>query len=241
MCSVRMGLQQIAGLALLITLACATTAAHGQERAQPIRKQELWVSLEVKGRLPKVFKDLLGKDLYKRFKLDGELAYRSADVFYAPRQVYTDLGASFKLNSHFNIGAVHRISFRPEDNTKHRTSLQLNYETKWKRFDLEYRLSYQHNYTDLGSQREMIRNKFSVGYDFQNFKFDPEISTEFFTWVGYQGIQYTGTRQSIGTSYSLSKAHKISFKMIHDREHGIAWPTYRWIYSVGYSLSLADL
>ena len=239
--SFRMGFPWIAGLAFVITLACTSAKTYAQERAQPIRKHELWVSLDVEGGLPKVFKDLLGKDLYKRFKLTAELGYRSDDVFYAPRQVYTDLGANFKLNGHFDIGVVQRISFRPEDNTKHRTSLQLNFDTKWKRFGLEYRLGYQHNYTEFGSAREMVRNKFSLSYDFKNFKFDPEISTEFFTWVGYQGIQHTSTRHSIGTSYSLSKAHKISFKLIHDRDHGVAWPTYRWIYSIGYALDLRDL
>lgn len=214
----------------------------GQEdRAQPLREQELWSSVGIQGRMPGFFEDMLGKDTYKRIRLAGEGGYRSADAFFAGRQVYTDLSARYKVSKHLNFVGEHRFAFRPDGPTRQRTGLMANLGTSWDRFNFGYRFNYQHNYREFGGQREILRNKFSVDYDVRKFKLDPEVSVEFFTWFGYQGVQYIGTRYSIGTEWKPSKAHSIGLKLVHDREYGIAWPTYRWIYSLSYTLNLRDI
>ncbi|MCB0763318.1 MAG: DUF2490 domain-containing protein [Flavobacteriales bacterium] len=228
--------------AAFLTLVIGQLTALAQEdRAQPLRAQELWSSVGIQGRLPELFEDLLGKDTYKRFRLAGELGYRSADTFFAGRQVYTDLSARYKVNKHLNFVGEHRFAFRPDGPTRQRTGVMANLGTSWQRFDLGYRFNYQHNYRDFGEQREILRNKVSVEYNIRKFKLDPEVSVEFFTWLGHQGARYIGTRYSIGTEWNPSKPHSIGLKLVHDREYGVAWPTYRWIYSLSYTLNLRDI
>ena len=50
--------------------------------------------------------------------------------------------------------------------------------------------------------REVLRNRFDVGYDIPKFKLDPAFSVEFFTWAGYEGLIYFGTRYKLGTEWS---------------------------------------
>lgn len=214
---------------------------YAQDRATPIQQQEIWASIGVKGRLPGFFEGLLGKSTFKKFRFAGEVGYRSADTFFAGRQIYTDLGLRYKFNDHFSMVGEYRTGFRTDDLTRHRLGLGMNLSTKWNRFEFGYRLNYQHNFLPFGEQREIIRNKFVAEYNIKKFKLDPEVSAEFFTWIGYLGTNYIGTRYSMGTSYSPSKAHAIGLKMVHDREYGVAWPTYRWIYFLSYTLNLGDL
>ncbi len=226
---------------IVIALVCAALSSVAQERAKPIQQQELWASIGFKGRLPGFTKGLFGKETYKKIRFAGEVGYRSADTFFSGRQVYTDIGLRYKISKIFSVTGEYRTGFRANDVNRHRLGLSLSAGTSWKRFELGYGANYQHNFLPIGEQREIIRNKFSVEYNIRKFKLDPEVSAEFFTWIGYQGAKYIGTRYSIGTSYSPSKTHKIGFKMVHDREYGVAWPTYRWIYSLSYTLNLRDL
>jgi hypothetical protein len=225
-------------LALFLALPALT---HGQERAKPLLQEELWSSAAVQGHLPSFLLGILSDEAYKKLRLSAEVGYRSADTFFAGRQVYTDLSARYKVSKHVSLTAEHRIAFRPSESTRHRTGVQANLGTKWKRFDLGYRLNYQHNYRDFGEQREILRNRFGAAYDIKKFKLDPEVTAEFFTWMGHQGWNYIGTRYSIGTQWAMSKAHTFGLSVVHDREYGIAWPTYRWIYSLSYTLDLREL
>lgn len=226
---------------LLILFVSLSTASVAQDdRLRPLQQQELWTSLSVRGALPGFMENVVGKNAFKRFRLTGELGYRSADTFFAGRQLYTDLGARYKVSDHWLVGVEHRIAFRPGQTNRNRSGLMVNYRTEWKRFKFDHRLTYQHNYRDFGDQREVIRNRPSLTYDIRGFKLDPEISTEFFTWIGHRGMQYIGVRHSIGTDWSINKLHTIGFKLVHDREHGVAWPTYRWIYSLSYTFDLRE-
>jgi hypothetical protein len=226
-------------LLLLFVLLSVAAMAQG-DRLRPRQQQELWTSFTVQGGLPGFMKDLVGKGAMKRFRLTTELGYRSADVFFAGRQVYIEPSVRYKLSDHWLLTVEHRAAFRPGRTNRHRTCLTVNYRTQWKRFKFNHRLSYQHNYRDFGEQREVVRNRSLLTYDFRNFKLDPEISTEFFTWFGHRGARYIGVRHTIGTDWSINKVHSIGFKLVHDREHGVAWPTYRWIYAISYTFDLRE-
>ncbi|WKZ64857.1 MAG: DUF2490 domain-containing protein [Flavobacteriales bacterium] len=230
------------GRSLLITaLLLAALSASAQEPLRPERRQELWLSVAATGRLPGFLKDPLG-DRYKRFRLRAELGYRSADVFFAGRQTYLDVNLRYKAASWLNVAFEHRFAARSaQTGLRHRSILQAEASHEIDRFTGEYRFVYQHTYIPFGGQREVLRNRFRLGYDFRKWKLDPEVSVEFFTWAGYKGWSYFGTRWSVGTSYAFSKAHSLSAALVHDRERDIAWPTHRWIASVTYGLSLRDL
>ncbi|HEY0976679.1 MAG TPA: DUF2490 domain-containing protein [Flavobacteriales bacterium] len=215
--------------------------AFAQETARPLQASELWSSVGVQGSLPGFFKSRVPSTTAKRIRLAAEVGYRSADVFFAGRQIYTDLGGRFKISDHLSVGLEHRIAFRGQGSTRHRSGLQVMYDTEWKRMKLDYRLNYQHNYRDFGGQREMFRNRFGLEYNIPKFKFDPAVSAEFFTWAGYMGWRYTGVRYKMGTTWSITKAHSIDLSVVHDREVGIAWPTHRWICSVSYTMDLRKL
>lgn len=229
------------GRALFFLCASPFALLAQEDAARPLQQQELWASIAVRGSMPGFMEDLLGKSTYKRFRLAGEVGYRSADAFFAGRQVYTDLSARYKVSDHLNIVGEHRFAFRPDAPTRQRTGIMANLGTSWERFEFGYRLNYQHNYRDFGEQREVVRNRLSVEYDLRDFKLDPEASVEFFTWMGHRGARFIGTRYAIGTEWrSPSKLHGIGLKLVHDREYGVAWPTYRWIYSLSYTFDLRE-
>ncbi len=227
--------------ALFALVAVAALFCAGQERLRPEQRQELWTSVGVKGKAPKLFKDLLGKDTYDRIRLSGELGYRSADAFFAGRQVYLDLGGQYELAKWIDVGVEHRYAVRPGNTARQRTGIMANVSHEIDRFELRYRFNYQHNYREWGDVREVFRNRFQVGYNIPKWKLDPAFSMEFFTWAGYRGWTYFGTRYKLGTEWKLSKGQELGFALVHDRERAVATPTYRTIFSVSYGINLNKL
>lgn len=226
---------------LLSVFALLPLLGLAQERAQPIRRNESWVSAAVQGRLPEFLRKPVGDNIYKRIRLSGEVGYRSADVFFAGQRTYIELGARYKLNDHLSVTGQHQISFRSGRLPANQSKIMGTWRTEWNRFNFAYRFTYQHNAVDFGEEREVIRNRFEVGYDIRKFKLDPHVSTEFFTWIGHQGMQYIATRHIIGTEYAPNKTHTFGLDLMHDREYGTSWPVYRWIVSLSYTLNLREL
>jgi hypothetical protein len=222
---------------LLLFVLFAPAGLLAQERARPELRQEFWMSVGVTGR-PSFLKDLLDKSTVKRIKTAGELGYRSADSFFAGKQVYLDLGAKYELSDHFTVGSEVRYAYRSDNGDRQRACALLQYQTKWERFDFGYRFDYQHNFRPIGEAREILRNKFSAGYNIRKFKLDPQFSVEFFQWAGYQGLLYFGTRYKLGTEWSPSKGHTFGLGIMHDRERAVYAPTYRFMLAVDYTLNL---
>lgn len=226
---------------LLVVVVLACVLAHAQEMLRPAVRQELWVSAAVQGRLPGFLKDPLG-DHYKRIRLRNELGYRSADVFFAGRQTYLDVNLRYKISELLSVAYEHRFASRASvAGIQNRSIVQAQLAKTFSRLDVDYRFIYQHSYIEWGDQREVFRNRFQIDYDLKDWKLDPQVSLEFFTWAGNKGLSHFGTRWSLGTDYKLSKGHVIGLSLVHDRERDIAWPTRRWIWSLTYSLNLRDL
>ncbi|MBL0126842.1 MAG: DUF2490 domain-containing protein [Flavobacteriales bacterium] len=225
---------------LLLTL-CGLGAVQAQEALRPAVRTELWTAAVVQGRLPKFMKDVLGKS-YKRVRMRNELGYRSADVFFAGRQTYLDVNLRYKLSSLVDVAYEHRFAIRPDQaGLQHRNIWQAEVGKSFGRWEPGYRFIYQHSYVEWGKQREVFRNRFQVGYKFKNWKLDPQLGVEFFTWASNKGMSYFGTRWSLGTAYNIGKAHSIGLTLLNDRERDVAWPTRRWIWSFTYALNLRDL
>ena len=227
--------------AVLASLVLLANAAAAQEPLRPAQRQELWVSAAVTSRLPESLHGLLGRR-YDRFRVRGELGYRSADVFFAGRQIYLDVNLRFKPKKWLALAFEHRFAGRNgTPGLRNRSIVQAEMQKEFGRAIAEYRFIYQHSFIEWGGQREVFRNRFQLGYNIPKWKFDPELSVEFFTWAGNKGWSYFGTRWQFGTQYKLSKGHSISASLINDRERDKAWPTHRWIGSFTYTVNLRDL
>lgn len=226
-------------LIALALLAC--TGSYAQEVLRPAVRQEMWAAVAVQGRLPGFLKDALG-DHYKRIRLRNEVGYRSADVFFAGRQTYLDVNLRYKISELVSVAFEHRFAARASDvGIQNRSIVQAQLAKTFTRVETDYRFIYQHSYIEWGDQREVFRNRFQLGYNFKNWKLDPQLSVEFFTWAGNKGLSYFGTRWSMGTEYNFNKAHSIGLSLLNDRERDKAWPTQRWIWSFTYALNLRDL
>ncbi|MBL7951152.1 MAG: DUF2490 domain-containing protein [Flavobacteriales bacterium] len=221
--------------ALLLLL--VPMVSRAQERARPAIRQELWASFGMQGR-PSFLEGMLGKSFTKKLRTYSELGYRSADSFFAGRQFYLDLGIGYKVNDHITVGTEGRYAYRSDDVDRQRLCALFKYETKVDRFDLGYRFDYQHNFRAYGDVREVVRNKFISGYNIPKWKLDPQFSVEFFTWVGNKGMAYFGTRYKLGTEFDVKKGHTIGVGVLHDRERMVYEPTYRFMFSVDYSINL---
>lgn len=225
-------------LLFLLSFLVAPLLLPGQERAQPTISDHVWTSISLTGRPPKFFNGIIGKEARKRIRLNGEIGYRSADAFFAGRQIYFDGGIRYKVSDLLSIGMEQRYAYRPDREDRTRTLFQVYLSKTYGRFDLNYRFRYQHNYREFGSQRELFRHRFGAEYNIPNWKLDPFVSTELFTWADPEGLSYIGTRHRLGTQLNLGNAHSIIFAILHDRERGIAWPHHRWIYSIDYGFNL---
>ncbi len=226
---------------LCIAIALSAMDAIAQERARPTFSDHLWTSVSIVGRPPKFFNDIIGKETRKRLRLNGEVGYRSADAFFAGRQVYFDGGIRYKVSELLSIGVEQRYAYRPGREDRTRTLFQIYLGKKIGRFEFDYRFRYQHNYREFGSQRELFRHRFMAEYNIPKWKLDPFFSTEFFTWANPEGLSYIGTRYQVGTSLKMGKAHSIGLALVHDRERDVAWPEHRWIYSIDYRLNIRQL
>lgn len=226
---------------IVMVLGTMSFATLAQEVLRPDERQELWVAGAVQGRLPGFMKDVL-RDTYKRLRVRSELGYRSADVFFAGKQTYLDVNLRYKISDLLSVAYEHRFARTAREiGSRQRSIVQVQLNKTFERIETDYRFIYQHSYIEWGGQREVFRNRFQGGYNFRNWKFDPQLSVEFFTWASNKGWSYFGTRWSVGTEYSFSKAHSLGLNLIHDRERNVAWPTHRWIGSITYSLNLRDL
>lgn len=212
--------------------------AIAQEPLRPETRQELWTSIGVRGKVPAFLHPIVSDEVIRRLRFSGDLGYRSADVFFAGRQIYLDLGARYKLKDWLNVGAEFRNAHRPDGTVRNRLGLMADLSHDVERFALGYRFTYQHNFLEWGQVREVFRNRFELGYNIPKWKLDPAFSVEFFTWAGNKGLSYFGTRYKLGTEWSPGKGQALNLALIYDRQRDVAWPVYRLIYSVDYVIYL---
>jgi hypothetical protein len=214
--------------------------AWAQDPLRPDRREELWLSAGVRGKLPSFLKDPLG-DTYKRIRLSGEAGYRSADNFFAGRQIYVDVGGRYDVAKWFAVGAEYRYAFRPDQADRQRLGLQAFLDKSAGKFDFDYRFTFQRNFLEEDRRTNQFRNRFGVAYNIPKWKLDPAFSAEFFTDQTPMGLNWIGTRFVLGTSFSPWKGHSFSPQLVVDRDQNVPWPVYRTIFSLDYTLDLRRL
>ena len=205
-------------------------------------REELWISVGARGRAPQFLKEALG-DHYKRIRLSAEGGYRSADNFFAGRQLYLDLGGRYKVTDLLGLGVEYRYANRGEQQPdRQRIGLQAFLEHALDRWDIDYRFTWQREFREEGLTRTQLRNRVGVGYNFPKWKLDPEFSVEFFTGTDTRyGWDHIGTRYKLGTNWSPWKGHTMGPAVLFDRDANVAWPTDRIIWSFDYSFDLRRL
>ncbi|MFN3875304.1 MAG: DUF2490 domain-containing protein [Flavobacteriales bacterium] len=226
----------------LLAAALALAAmARAQEALRPMQRGELWLSAAATSQLPDAWRGALGSH-YKRLRARAELGYRSTDAFFAGRQAFLDLGGRYRAAKGLFVSVEHRFAARAGTaGLRHRTMFTAEAARRFGRVEARYRFAYQHAFIERGGKREVFRNRLQSGWDIRKWKLDPELSVELFTWAGYRGWSYFGTRWQLGTSYTLAKGHRLAAVLVHDRERDRAWPTHRWIGCFTYTLDLRDL
>lgn len=225
-------------LLLLALLFTGALGAWAQEALRPTSNSGLWAGMGVRAAAPAFLEDLLGKDGYKRLDLAAEGGFRTGDELADGNQLFVEGSVRYKVADWISVGLEQRIAFRNDERNRHRTGLQVSMYRKFDRFELDYRFIHQHNYRPWGERREVLRNRLGAAYNIPDFKLDPELSVEFFSWMGYRGIRYTGVRYRLATDIQLVKDQELGFAIIHDRDTQVAWPGQRWILSLSYTVDL---
>ncbi|MDX9751912.1 MAG: DUF2490 domain-containing protein [Flavobacteriales bacterium] len=225
-----------AGLALA---GLAPPHAGAQDPERPATSTATWFSAQLRGRAPGFTQGLLG-DHHDRIRLSGELGYRTADNFFAGRQVYAEGGARYKVSRMIDLAAELRHADRGRDRSnRQRVQLTASMDHSIGRWAFDYRLVHQWTFRKNDTPTRFVRNRIGVEYDFPKWKLDPEVSVEFFTRTDHpRGWNYDGVRYRIGTSYRVSDTGRLDATLIHDRDVHVADPLHRMILSIGYTMDL---
>ncbi len=122
----------------------------------------------------------------------------------------------------------------------------LLYQQSWKRWDFGYRLIYQDQSglpraylleTDW-TRRQTLRNRLSVGHNIKNWKLDPEIQAELFYQFNEGETQgFNAFRLGLGTSYKISKQHKIKLRLLYEQSIGLSCIERNFIVALNYEFS----
>ncbi len=226
---------------LLLMVVWPVLHVVAQERVEPRRSGQMWLEGGVVGGAPGVLEGWLVKDQAKRFRFAGEVGYRTGDELARGRQVILEGQLRYKLHRLVDVAAEQRYAARMRERDRHRFGLFAQVGDRVGRFDLGYRLSYQHTFGSEGLRRHTVRNRIDVGYDIRGFRFDPELMVEIFSALGREGRRHDATRFRLGTTWRPAKAHAVGIAVVHDREHGRRRPDRRWILSLSYTLDLRKL
>ncbi|MBL8010273.1 MAG: DUF2490 domain-containing protein [Flavobacteriales bacterium] len=228
-------------LLLLLLLWWPALCVMAQERVEPRRSGQAWLEAGVVGGAPAFLEGWLGKDQARRFRFAGELGYRTGDELARGRQVILEGQLRYKLHRLVDVSAEQRFAARARERDRHRFGLSAQVGDRVGRFDLGYRLSYQHTFGTEGLRRNTLRNRVDLGYDIPGFRLDPELMVEFFSELGREGRRHDATRFRLGTTWRPAKAHAVGIAVVHDREHGRRRPDQRWVLSLSYTLDLRKL
>jgi len=156
-------------------------------------------------------------DINSKFSLSFDEQLRLKENSSTIDEYFTELSGKYDIWRGFSLGAGLRFIRSNDSNGKiqgyenHlRYQIDVSFKHKIERLDIKYRFRYQ-NKSELGSEnpnKAQTRLKLNLDYNFNHWKFDPEISGEIFSPAeGYKLEKY---RITIGTSFKLGKSGKLN-------------------------------
>lgn len=188
--------------------------------------------------------------LNKKWSFELEEHLRLKENISEISRYFTQLGAQYKINKHFKVGAAARYISK-NDNTGavqgydnyFRYHLEALYDHKINDFKLEYRLRYQ-NKNELGEDdyaNQHLRLKAAVTYNIRNWKLDPEISAEIFDhFEKGEENGFDKYRITIGSAYNMKKFGKIKFYYRYKRQLNEEFPETKNIIGLKYTYTIKN-
>ena len=159
----------------------------------------------------------------------------------------TDLGAEYRINKQFKLGAQIRYSYdrKKELDLTHdlRYSVDFKYRLKiTKELKLDYRLRYQNKYIDLfefvdeHKQKAHLRHRLELGYKIKNATV--YASTELFReYVYFKKPAYNNLRFMLGTDFKTTYG-KLGFALGYEYELNDPYPFEFFFLKLSYTLKL---
>ena len=222
-------------LVALASLAGPQACAQIEPELKPERDLETWLGVALETRPFVQPSRKADRPFNKNFRTSFELGYRSNENLGSGKSVYSTLGFRYRLAKFLRVGMDHRYIMRDtQSNNTYRIDLQATSSVPIGRFDLDYRITGQHEFIPVYRFRDILRNRIALEFRTPKFPVNPYVSTEVFTVFHYTGNQLAGMRYDLGFKIDLGKDHGIDLIMRHDREIGVEAPLYRTIISIGY-------
>lgn len=200
----------------------------------------LWTSVSFETK-PLNTNRVVEREFYRKFRIAGEIGHRRAENVSQMSQTYLEFSTKYRFKKWLRVAATYRYSMRSAvENNSNRIVLDANLRENKNRFRLRYRLRFQHNFktTPVELDRNFLRNRFVVGYNFRKWKLDPTFAMEVFTEFKPEGMALVGTRYTLGTEYEVNNVHSIGFALRHQREIGVRDPVYENIIVISYGYYL---
>ena len=194
----------------------------------------------------------VNKDIGEKFQLGFDQELRLRDNLSTLNLVYTNIGASYKVNDFFKIGLVYRFIDKHKDDftwgQRHRLYTDFTFKLKPGKFNVSARLRLQaewrgHGYESVfGNVPEVyVRNQYKVGYKLTD-KIEPYLGTELRWQVQNPRIAYHDgfdrTRLFGGANFQLNKKNIVGVFFLYQREWNTSDPETLYIIGLEYTLNL---
>lgn len=188
--------------------------------------------------------------LNKKWSFELEENLRLKENISEIDKYFTQLGANYKINKHFKVGAAARY-ISENDNTGKvqgyenyfRYHLEVLYDHKINDFSFEYRLRYQ-NKNELGVDdyaNQHLRLKAAVTYNIPHWKLDPEISAEIFNHIeNGDDDGFDRYRLTIGSTYDMKDYGKIKFYYRYKKQLNEEFPETKNIIGLKYTYTIKN-
>ena len=162
--------------------------------------------------------------------------------------IITDFGITYKYNKYFQFALGYRYSQKRkvEDyySVRHRFNVDIRYEKKIKPFQIQYRIRFQDQYSDIGHASDggipeySLRNKLVLSLDMDK-SYSPYISLELFSPLNYPRFSALNEiRTTAGVEYKFSKHHKMDLFYMIQKEVNVSNPETVFVIGLGYFYKL---
>ncbi|MDE3742020.1 DUF2490 domain-containing protein [Maribacter polysaccharolyticus] len=226
-------------VALIVALMIGVSGFSQTEDTDDLQS---WTAISLKYKLNKKW----SFELEEQLRLDANISEVS--------EYFTEIDAEYSISKSFDIGGGLRY-VRENDNEGNvqgyenhlRFHIDASYKHKINAFSLKYRLRYQ-NKNELGVDasegdyaKQNIRFKTSVGYDFKNWKLDPEFSAEIFNhFEEGEDNGFSKYRLTLGTDYKIKKYGKIGLFYRMEKELNVDLPETAHIIGLKYAYTIKN-
>lgn len=186
--------------------------------------------------------------LNKKWSFELEEHLRLKENISEIDKYFTQLGANYKINKHFQVGAAARYISENDNSGKvqgyenyFRYHLEAIYDHKINDFSFEYRFRYQ-NKNELGVDdyaNQHLRLKAAVTYNIKHWKLDPEISGEIFDHIEKGEVDgFDRYRLTIGSNYNMKEYGSIKFYYRYKKQLNESYPEAKNIIGLKYTYTI---